>query len=195
MRSGPFRFPCGSMTAAVVLLLASTIHLVAAQAIDPDRIDFSTMEIWKDLKDCVKCMVDICGGVKAVRHLTPSSTLPMTLTLGNALPRLHSSVLSYCSNRDDASTATSVLTAYCAAKGYTEIVAPTIPATTGAYVTVTETVTRFLYTGQVSAANIVAPAGAAMTRVAALFGVGAIIFVVPFAWLSYTQTLRRASGR
>lgn len=66
--------------------------------------------------------------------------------------------MKYCSNLDDETSAVSILTQYCADKGYTSIVEPTILATpTGAFtVTVTEdSYTAVAITCYVSTASMV----------------------------------------
>ncbi|KAJ9151621.1 hypothetical protein NKR19_g4741 [Coniochaeta hoffmannii] len=135
--------------------------LAVAQAVDPDAIDFSVVSGWKDLRGW------------------------------EAIPKLSQGVMSYCSNIDDASTAVSVLTAYCSAKGYTQVVAPTTLQPTGAFtVTVTETTAATVtVTQRVSAGSPplapprFAAASAALVWLMAMAG-------APFVWMLYWQRLR-----
>ncbi|CAI4211406.1 unnamed protein product [Parascedosporium putredinis] len=46
--------------------------------------------------------------------------------MGGAIPFLSEQALARCSNYDDQSTAVSIYTAYCSAKGYTEVVSPSV---------------------------------------------------------------------
>ncbi|KAH8647964.1 hypothetical protein BX600DRAFT_518364 [Xylariales sp. PMI_506] len=113
-------------------------------------------------------------------------------TLGDAVSRLSSIIVNECNNLDDATTAVSVLTAYCASKGYTKIVSPTTLPATGAYtvtVTTTESVFTVVQTQYVSTAPHLMPAspfgvvwGVLLTNMIAGFG--------SFVWLFVRQRLR-----
>jgi len=166
--------------------------LAVAQAVDPDAIDFSVVSGWKDLRGCVQCWLQTCWDNIAEREQCKTNAcLCRGSTLGEAIPKLSQGVMSYCSNIDDASTAVSVLTAYCSAKGYTQVVAPTTLQPTGAFtVTVTETTAATVtVTQRVSAGSPplapprFAAASAALVWLMAMAG-------APFVWMLYWQRLR-----
>jgi hypothetical protein len=190
--------PCsgGRLATVILLLLASSVDLAASQAVKADNVDFSTMEIWRDLKSCVQCLLQTCSNNVVVSEgCYTNACICRDSTLGGVVPKISSRVLSLCSNFDDASTAVSVMTAYCASQGYTAIVEPTIIQTTGAYtVTVTAASVTVVQTRVVSAAASTASPSSAMQHLAAVAGMGAVAFVAPFVWLFYTQALRRPSG-
>ncbi|KAH8888438.1 hypothetical protein GQ53DRAFT_826143 [Thozetella sp. PMI_491] len=128
----------------VVLLFARTS---VSQAVDPDTINFATISVWPSLRDCVKCQLQTCyGNIAQNEGCLNNACLCRGSTQGDAIPKLYANVLTACSNLDDATTATSVLTAYCQNKGYETIVSRTILQTGASTVTVTAlatvTVTR-----------------------------------------------------
>jgi len=141
--------------AATVLVLLTYISVAASQAVDPDKVNFSTMSEWKDLRECVKCELQDClYNIAWHQGCATNACICRGSTLGEGIQKLGDNVLKRCSNLDDTSTAVSVLTAYCSSKGYTEVVQPTIlQPTTGAYtVTVTAAAVTVIQTRVVNTA-------------------------------------------
>jgi hypothetical protein len=123
----------------LIYLLGSALcgaGLVYGQAVDPDKIDFSTLTIYKDLRDCLKNDLYYLGGTVGC---STNNCLCRASTQGKAVQNIASAALKDCQNLDDVASATSILTSYCGGKGYTAIVSPTV-LSTGAF-TVTETTT------------------------------------------------------
>lgn len=120
--------------------------LVRVEAAKPWRLSQCAPPITPSsqlVSDLQQIQIPICGadGCKDNACLCRGSTL------GDEIPKLSSAALKMCSNYDDASTAVSILTAYCSDKGYTETVTPVVGLTTGAStattVTAVATVTAF----------------------------------------------------
>jgi hypothetical protein len=111
-------------------VLISSFSKSNAQAIDPDLVVWTTVAGWKDLKYCLQeCLNQAPYDVGCKTN----ACLCRPDTQGLALQSLSSRALSTCSDYQDQSTAVSMLTAYCDAKGYTSsIIAPTVLQTTGA---------------------------------------------------------------
>ena len=141
-------------------ILSLFLHHVSAQAINPDLVVWTTIGHWADLRSCVQ--FSLAGAyltepaIQDRVECTTNACLCRADTLGSAEQILSSVVLAGCSDFEDQTTAVSILTSYCAAKGYTSILPPTIlPATTGACTasptaTVTAYVTQYV---TVSGAN------------------------------------------
>ncbi|KAK3326972.1 hypothetical protein B0T19DRAFT_420492 [Cercophora scortea] len=182
----------GAAVAVTILLLMGYIRLAASQAVDPDKINFATMSQWKDLRDCVRCQLQSCyGNIADYEGCATNGCICRGSTLGDAIPKLRGDTLSYCSNLDDASTAVSVLTAYCASKGYTQVVQPTIlqTTTTGAYtVTITQAAVTVTQTRTANAAAGAAPkvlrsGGPVPPYLVATLAAVIATFAAPFLWL------------
>jgi hypothetical protein len=110
-------------------VLFSSFSISKAQAIDPDLVIWTTIAGYKDLKTCLQtCLYETPFDVGCKTN----ACLCRPDTQGLALQSLSSRALSTCSAYQDQSTAVSILTAYCDAKGYTSIIAPTVLQTTGA---------------------------------------------------------------
>jgi hypothetical protein len=143
-----------------ITIISLFLHYISAQAINPDLVVWTTVGQWADLRSCVQ--FSLAGAYLTEPALqdrvecTTNACLCRADTLGSAEQLLSSVVLAACSDFEDQTTAVSILTSYCAAKGYTSILAPTIlPATTGACTssptaTVTVHVTQYV---TVSGAN------------------------------------------
>jgi hypothetical protein len=126
-----FTLPLGGSGLAVlvlVLLLGSSIDLAASQAVDRDSIDFSTMEEWKHLKECVQCILQTCeNNVAAMLACSTNACLCQGSTLDIVSPKVSVMAVDLCNNPEDASTALNILMAYWFYKGRSEI----LPSSTG----------------------------------------------------------------
>lgn len=185
-------------------LLCTFLHLqpVSSQAVDPDKVDFTTISIWINLRQCLQgvfsacCARDIAGQMGCQTN----TCLCRASTLGGAVPLAGDMAMAACSNLDDKSSATSILTAYCASKGYTNVVAPTILSTQGAStVTITVamgTVTAAGTTVYVSAASVrpVPPLSLSLVKALTLTGImlGSILCLVFGRKLIFGGYRRRA---
>ena len=131
-----FPFSNWSRVFLLFLLWLSTWRTADAQAVNPDLVNFKTISIWNDLKDCLK--YDIFGddggyaGIWVKMGCQTNACFCRADTLGAAINSVSIAAFSDCSDFQDQSTAISVLTAYCADKGYTSIITPTILQSTGA---------------------------------------------------------------
>lgn len=137
-------------------LLLLSVHHVEAQAINPDLVVWTTISQWQDLRICVQGALAGAGAVgfffgnpsiQQVVGCTTNACLCRPDTLESAEQTLSSEASSSCSDVQDISTATSILLAYCSAKGYTSIIQPTILASSGACTAVptpTATVTAYV---------------------------------------------------
>lgn len=156
------RLPGPSSLGAVLAIVPLLSLCVQSQAIDPDTMDFRQVEGWKDVRFCVTTLFPFpgrCSNCQTIDDLygcTTNKCICKPSIMGGAIPFLSEQALARCSNYDDQSTAVSIYTAYCSAKGYTEVVAPVI-ATTGASETVTATAT-------VTVITVVASGSAASAR-------------------------------
>jgi hypothetical protein len=131
------------MTRRFTLLLALFSLLsswVSAQAVNADTIDFTKIPIFPNLRTCLQSCFSGSYYIGYYEGCSTNACLCRGSTLGDAVVKIQSIALERCSNLDDQSTAVSVLTAYCASKGYTQIVTPTILQTGASTVTVTRTV-------------------------------------------------------
>lgn len=117
-----------------------------SQALDPNVADFSTVDGYDDLTNCVQ---ECLGGIgiyvdcslNAVGHYT-NACLCRPSTLSSAVTIIQQKAEEQCQNSDDKNVAKTVLLKYCASKGYTSVVTPgVLPSSTGGY-TVTATVTQ-----------------------------------------------------
>lgn len=130
----------------IIVTIQVLAHLSHAQQVDPDTVSFKTIAIFNDLRQCLKDVLDPCsnyGGTCPNNNIADCKTnacFCRASTLGQAVINAGALVMSRCSNLDDRSSATSIVTRYCADKGYTEIVTPTI-LTSGVSRTVTITAT------------------------------------------------------
>jgi hypothetical protein len=124
-----------SIFAVLFLLSLNPVH---AQAINPDLVVWTTINQWADLRGCVRICLGGSGagiGFPSIQGQVQCDTnacLCRPDILGSAEQSLSSVVSQQCSDIQDISTATSILTSYCSAKGYTSVIAPTILGTTGA---------------------------------------------------------------
>lgn len=125
-------------------LLSCAEIQICAQQIASDTIDFSTIEIWDDLRSCLKDVFNTCGFLGGCRDnvalevgCQTNACLCRASTLGEAVGDASNLAISYCSNYDDQSSATSILTSYCSVRGYTSIVAPTTVTSGASTITVT----------------------------------------------------------
>jgi hypothetical protein len=116
-------------------LWISHFHLVIAQAIDPDIIDFTKISGWKDLRVCLQgCFLAFHPPVQETAGCTTNACLCRPSTLGLAIQAASDCALKGCQNLDDQVTARKIVIDYCAAKGYTSIVSPTVlQSSTGAF--------------------------------------------------------------
>ncbi|KAK5657418.1 hypothetical protein OQA88_2990 [Cercophora sp. LCS_1] len=151
-----------SLAATVLMILLVCVVPVASQAVDPDLINFSTMAEWKDLRFCVQCILQECSleHILYVIGCETNACICRGSTLGDAAPKLSKMALSRCNNLNDATIATSILIAYCLAKGYTELVHPTVlqTTTTGVYtITVTKAAITVVQTRVVNVAAVRIP--------------------------------------
>jgi hypothetical protein len=99
---------------------------VLAQAVDGDKIDFTTLDGWIDLRSCLQGCFTGYGAIQNQVGCQTNVCLCRASTLGEAVPEVANKAFSDCSNLDDKTSAISVLTAYCAGKGYTSIISPTL---------------------------------------------------------------------
>lgn len=119
---------------------------VQAQAIDPDNINFKTISGWKDLRSCLQHVFDGCygyvcaGNVAGSVQCVTNACFCRPSTLGAAIQAARDQALKECQNLDDQPQAETIVVDYCASKGYTSIVSPTVLPSTGAS---TATVTSF----------------------------------------------------
>ncbi|KAE9369171.1 hypothetical protein N431DRAFT_560073 [Stipitochalara longipes BDJ] len=115
-------------------LWAFTWATANAQAVDPDIVNFKTIAIWDDLKACLTNNIfgGYYSGIWVTMGCQTNACFCRADTLGAAVNSVSVAAFSDCSDFQDQSTAVSVLTAYCAAKGYTSIITPTILQSTGA---------------------------------------------------------------
>jgi hypothetical protein len=136
-------------------LLLLSVHHVEAQAINPDLVVWTTISQWQDLRTCVQGALvgeglgDNFRSIQELVGCTTNACLCRADTLGSAEQIISSEASTLCSDVQDISTATSILSSYCSAKGYTSIIQPTILASTtaGAYTyvpTPTATVTAYV---------------------------------------------------
>jgi hypothetical protein len=141
-----------------IALISLFLRHVYAQAINPDLVVWTTIGQWADLRSCVQGSLAGSWSPSLQYRVgcTTNACFCRADTLGSAEQILSSVVLAACSDFEDQTTAVSILTSYCAAKGYTSVLAPTIlPATTGAC-TASPTATVTVYVTQyvtVSGAN------------------------------------------
>jgi hypothetical protein len=119
-----------------ITIISLFLHHVSAQAINPDLVVWTTIGLWADLRTCVQWSLAGSTPYDSVQDrvgCTTNACLCRPDILGSAEQTLSSVALAECSDFQDQSTAVSILTSYCSAKGYTSILPPTIlPATTGA---------------------------------------------------------------
>jgi len=118
-----------SLLSLIITILTFAISPVNSQAINPDLIDFTTIKLWPDLKICLQ---NCFTGYYDIQHnigCTTNACLCRADTLGDAAQKVQTKALSSCSNIADQTSASSILTAYCSAKGYTNVIPPTILAT------------------------------------------------------------------
>jgi len=170
-----------------VLVLAWS-SLVAAQAIEPDTIDFTTADDWVDLKKCAQCVLQTCyTNVAYEAGCVTNACLCQRSTLGDAVQQVSSAVVSKCSNLDDATIAVSVLTAYCSGRGYTEVLLPTTLQSSGAS-TVTVTAATVTVTRLVSVSP--PPLGPSSVTAGAAAALALAVAGGPFAWMLLRQRLR-----
>ncbi|KAF3921143.1 hypothetical protein ABW21_db0201271 [Orbilia brochopaga] len=143
------------LSAAISTLLLSS-SLVAAQS----TIDFSNIPIFPDLKRCLKAVFvldyAISGytiqkkiGCDTNECLCRPDTLEQAVTTAGSLAQTQ------CSNTNDKTSATSILTAYCSSLGFTNAVAVPTDNAGAAAVTIfaTTTVAMVTQTVTVSAAS------------------------------------------
>lgn len=164
------------------------LHPVAGQAIDNDKIDFTKMSGWNDLRRCVKCIMWDCGNLLRGVGCETNACLCRPSTLGEAVKKASDEVLSYCSNFDDQSTATSILTSYCSAKGYTGIQSPVLVTSTGAS-TVTVTTAASVRTIRATTTILSSDASTkvlASPRIGLEFGVALIALALLSVWWTCT---------
>lgn len=178
------------LTSAVLFFAWSA--LLDAQALDPDTIDFTTAAGYRDLKACAQNVLEInYNNIAYQEGCVTNACLCQRSTLGDAVGKVSSGVLRSCSNLDDATIAVSVLTAYCAAKGSTEVVLPTVLQSTGAS---TVTVTRTVAAPTVTVTHRVSVASPPVGPWRWTAGGAAVVAVVvaggPFLWMLLWQRLR-----
>lgn len=105
-----------SFFAFAVTLTLCVFHISYAQVVNPDLINFSTISIWPDLKPCVQACFETIGddvGCSSNACLCRPDVIPIVAE------QLFVDAFLSCSAERDQSSATSIFTAYCAAKGYT----------------------------------------------------------------------------
>jgi len=111
-------------------LVAFLIHGINSQAIDPDLVVWTTVAGYSSWTTCLKQTLAGAGyNYKAIEYYVGcevNSCLCRPNLLGKGIGILADRVLSRCSDFQEQSSATSILIAYCSAKGYTSILPPTI---------------------------------------------------------------------
>jgi hypothetical protein len=123
----------------VIIWLSLWPCLVHGQAIDPDTIVFTTIAIWPNLRTCLQTCFIPNYNINDVQNEVGCQTnacLCRPDTLGQGVAYVGPLALSVCSDIQDSSSAISILTAYCAAKGYTSIISPTTLLSTGMFLTI-----------------------------------------------------------
>lgn len=133
---------------ALLLNALNAIHLVASQATINDYILLVADPGWKDLskcaQSCLECFDLGCTSVVNNSQCTTNKCLCRPSYLGTGLTFVYTCVRDRCKDISGAETAQDTYKAYCAAKGYTDVLAPA-GSTTGmdgaSYITVTKTVT------------------------------------------------------
>ena len=136
----------GSRKLSLLLLLGAFVRHTITQEVDPDIVDFSTVNDWDDLKACVQNRLNwIAGDIgcseKGYDEFT-NGCLCRASNLGSAVQIIQEKTMEDCQNIDDKNEAKTILVNYCKSKGYTSIVTPVVQASaTGGY-TVTATVTQ-----------------------------------------------------
>jgi hypothetical protein len=131
----------GGGLAFVLLLLESAVNLAASQAGDRDNIDFSTIEEWKYLNQCVRCILQTCdNNVAAMIGCSTNACICIGSTLETISPKVSAMAADLCNSPDDAPTVLNILTAYCFYKGHPEILPTTVASSTGLGQTTSESV-------------------------------------------------------
>ena len=136
---------------SLLFLLGALVGHTVAQQLDPDLVDFSTVNGWDDLKACVQYRLDWIaydvgcseteGGTYDYQDYT-NGCLCRASNLGSAIEIIEEMTMEDCENIDDTNMAKTILVNYCKSKGYTSIVTPVVHVSaTGGY-TVTATVTQ-----------------------------------------------------
>ncbi|KXJ88974.1 hypothetical protein Micbo1qcDRAFT_206564 [Microdochium bolleyi] len=131
-------------------LLLYALHATgpaASQSTGTDYILLVTDPNYTDLSQCaqtcLQCTAFDCSSVVTESQCTTNKCLCRPSYLGTALNFAYTCVKDRCKDLSDAQAAQDTYKAYCAAKGYTSVLAP--EGTTGtasvSYVTVTQTVT------------------------------------------------------
>lgn len=174
------------------------IRAAQAQAIDPDNINFKSISGWKDLRGCLQYVFDACYGswgchenvAGSVQCLT-NACLCRPSTLGAAIQAARAQALKECQNLDDQAQAETIVVDYCASRGYTSIVSPTVLPSTGAS---TATVTSF-FTVTVSSSGptrttVVSNATANFLHLNGLKYFGCTVFVLSVSFLECVVFLR-----
>ena len=134
---------------SLLFLLEAFTGLIVAQEVDPDIVDFSTVDGWKDLKACVQQRLNSIAGDIGCASSSFSGEwtngcLCRPSNLGSAIQVIQQETMEQCQNIDDKNEAKTILVNYCKSKGYTSIVTPVISvSSTGGY-TVTATVTQLV---------------------------------------------------
>jgi FtsH-binding integral membrane protein len=167
--------------AAVYILICASLS-VDAQQIESDTIDFTTIQIWDDLRSCLKDVFNTCGFLGGCRDnvalevgCQTNACLCRASTLGEAVEDAMDLSMSYCSNYDDQSSATSILTSYCSVRGYTSIVAPTIVTTGASTVTITTAESTETVTATATVTTAV-PTETVIVSSSALLSAGGFLF-------------------
>ena len=146
-------------TSPLLIVIFSFIILLrqaVAQAVDPDVVDFSTIDGYDDLRECVQNRLYWIGGdvgcsTNADGYYT-NACLCRPSTLGSAVQIIQQKTMEDCENIDDKNIAKTILLNWCSSKGYTSVVTPIVlPSLTGGY-TVTATVTAIVTQSATSAA-------------------------------------------
>jgi hypothetical protein len=128
------RFP--AVLVYFLVLGAYHFSVANAQAVDPDKVDFTTISIYKDLRQCLKDRLYYNPGNV---QCNTNTCMCRPSTQGQAVQIIAKDTLQNCQNLDDVSTATSIVTAYCSSKGYSLILSATILQTGASTVTVIQT--------------------------------------------------------
>ena len=153
MTSLRFMFKHGALPCLILVALCYWLshkrYLVAAQAVSQDAVDFTAIAIWNDLRSCLQDCLDGWNDIASDVQCSTNACFCRADTLGLAVEEIGPMVMSACSDIQDTESATSILTAYYAAKGSTSIIQPTdLPSTGASTVTVdgaAATVTQYAY--------------------------------------------------
>ena len=121
-----------------LLLVSAHLRQTIAQEVNPDIVDFSTVDDWDDLEICVQNrLVEIARDVGCTQNSRGESTntcLCRPDLLTSAIQIIQEKAMEECHNIEDKIIAKFILVNYCKSKGFTALIITAVPpSTTGMY--------------------------------------------------------------